>query len=396
MKKLKIIVGGYIGLYPTGGATWDYIQYPVGLKMLGHDVYYVEDTRQYPLFQSDGKDWNDASGCIQYLKKMMEAFGLKDKWAYRDIASGQCYGMTKEKVIELCRSADVFINISCSTFLREEYLNIPKRVLIDSDPMFTQVQYESESGGDIPAEGPTTRHMLENHNFLFSFGENIGAEDCKIPLLGFKWHATRQPVCLNLWESKQKHAVDSFSSIMNWSGRKKMHFNNEEWGQKDIEFEKYKSVPSKMPGVKFKVVINKPLNKDSNFDSDGLETLGWSILAPDITIGNTEDYKSFIINSAAEFSVAKETYVKSKSGWFSGRSACYLAGGKPVITQETQWSKFIPAGNGLFAFTDVPSAVDAINEVNSRLAYHSRKAKEIAREYFDSAIVLTDMINKLN
>lgn len=393
---MKIIVGGYIGLYPTGGATWDYIQYPLGLKKLGHDVYYIEDTRQYPLFQSDGKDWNDASGCIQYLKDMMEAFGLKDKWAYRDIASGKCYGMTQEKVDKLCRSADVFINISCSTFLRDEYLNIPKRVLIDSDPMFTQVQYELESGGEIPSEGPTTRHMLENHNFLFSFGENIGAEDCMIPLLGFKWHATRQPVCLNLWESKHKHAVDSFTSIMNWSGRKKMLYNNDEWGQKDVEFEKYKSVPSKMPGVKFKVVINKPLNKESNFNSDGLEALGWSILAPDRTIGNKEDYKSFIIKSAAEFSVAKETYVKSKSGWFSGRSACYLAAGRPVVTQETGWSKFIPYNDGLFTFNDVDTAIAAINSVKENFGYHSKKAAEIAREYFDSNMVLTSLLHQLN
>lgn len=395
MKKLRIIVGGYIGLYPTGGATWDYIQYPLGLQMLGHDVYYIEDTRQYPVFQ-DGKNWNDASGCIQYLKAMMEAFNLKDKWAYRDIASGKCYGMTQEKVNELCRSADVFINISCSTFLREEYLNIPTRVLIDSDPMFTQVQYELESGGDMPTEGPTTRHMLANHNFLFSFGENIGAEDCKIPTLGFKWRTTRQPVCLNLWENKQKQTVDSFTSIMNWSGRKKMIYKNEGWGQKDVEFEKYRSVPAKLPDTNFKMVINNPLIDESNFDSDDLKSLGWNILTPALTIGNTDDYRSFIINSAAEFSVAKETYVKSNSGWFSGRSACYLAAGKPVVTQETGWSKFIACNEGLFSFNSVETAIAAIEEVNENMEHHSKKAVNLAREYFDSNIVLTNLLNQLN
>ena len=115
MKKLRIVVGGYIGLYPTGGATWDYIQYPVGLALLGHDVYYLEDTAQYPSFQVEAKDWNDATACISYLKESMENFGFKDKWAYRDVASGNCYGMTLQKLLEICRTADVFINISLST-----------------------------------------------------------------------------------------------------------------------------------------------------------------------------------------------------------------------------------------------------------------------------------------
>ena len=113
MKKLKIIVGGYIGLYPTGGATWDYIQYPLGLKLLGHEVYYIEDTGQYPIFQKEKDAWDDASGCVQYLKETMEYFGLKDNWCYRDVASGKCFGMSLEKVLRICKTADVFINISC-------------------------------------------------------------------------------------------------------------------------------------------------------------------------------------------------------------------------------------------------------------------------------------------
>jgi hypothetical protein len=388
-------VGGYIGLYPTGGATWDYIQYPLGLKMLGHDVYYIEDTMQYPVFQHDGSKWDDASGCVNYLKRMMENFELKDKWAYRDVASGKSYGMTEVKILEVCKTADVFINISCSTYLRNEYLQIPKRILLDSDPMFTQIQYALEVSG-MADKNWKTKNMIENHNFLFTFGENIGSEDCKIPLFNFKWHTTRQPVCLNLWENQFCGDKNSFTSIMNWSGRKKLNYDNDDWGQKDVEFDKFKEVPFRFPELNFEIVINKPLNKESNFNAAELQTLGWNILEPGVTVGNMADYKNFIFNSAAEFSVAKETYVKSNSGWFSCRSACYLAAGKPVITEETGWSKYINSGKGLFSFTDLATATDAIKKVKNDMSYHSKIAKEIAAEYFDSNKVLSQMLEQLN
>jgi len=396
MEKLRIIVGGYIGLYPTGGATWDYLQYPLGLKMLGHDVYYLEDTRQYPTFQTEGKAWNDASGCVSYLRGIMESFGMAERWSYRDIATNNYFGLSKQKVLGLCQTADVFINISCSTFLRDEYLKIPKRILIDSDPMFTQVQYALEVSGDNEATEWTTKYMLENHTHLFTFGENIGAADCKIPLLNNHWITTRQPICFALWENQQTGNHKAFTSIMNWSGRKKLWYNNEWWGQKDVEFEKYKTVPRSLPNAKFEVVVNKPLNKESLYDAGELTSLGWSIRNPHLTVATTTDYRNYILSSLAEFGVAKETYVKSNSGWFSCRSACYLAAGKPVVAEETGWSKFIPSGEGLFAFRDMDSAIDSVNQIKSNLARHSRKAKEIAAAYFDSNKVLTQILQQVN
>src|SRR5215203_1007803 len=112
MSKLRIIVGGFIGLLPAGGITWDYVQYPLGFSLLGHDVYYIEDTRLYPVYQKPDKDWSDASACIEHLKAVMDYFGFEDHWAYRDEASGKCFGLSELKIKEICASADVFINIS--------------------------------------------------------------------------------------------------------------------------------------------------------------------------------------------------------------------------------------------------------------------------------------------
>jgi hypothetical protein len=393
MDKLRIIVGGYIGLFPTGGATWDYIQYPLGLKMLGHDVYYIEDTLLYPVFQEKGEKWDDPSSIIQYLGETMKDFGFEGRWAYRDIATNNCYGMPLSDLMEICRTADIFINISCSTFMRDEYRRIPKRILLDSDPMFTQVTLFNELKG---IEKTSVKNLVETHNYLFSFGENIGNTDCLVPTLNLEWLKTRQPVCLDFWTKNHHSARFGFTSVMNWSGRKKMLYNGETWGQKDIEFDKITGIPAMFPDLNFDVVINSPLNPESEYNTAWLQHNGWHILNPKRVVNDYKSYSEFIKSSVAEFSVAKETYVKSNSGWFSCRSACYLAAGRPVITQETAWSKFIPPGNGLFAFTDLPSAAAAIAEVAGNWQKHSIAAVEIARNYFDSKIVLGEMIEKLN
>lgn len=392
MKKLRIIVGGYIGLYPTGGVTWDYIQYPLGLKLMGHDVYYIEDTLQYSRFQSKGKPWQDVSDCVEYLNVTMEKFGFKDKWAYRDVASGNCFGLTLERIKELCKTADIFINISASTILREEYLKIPTRILIDSDPMFTQIEYFNECKVET-IDQLKIKFILENHTHLFTFGENIGNDNCQIPVFNFNWIPTRQPICISYWLNKtQMNFPLKFTSVMNWSVRPDLIYDNKKWGQKNTEFENFIEIPAHFPESEFEVQITGITEEKKK----EITKKGWKILNPLQTLMNADAYQLFISSSSAEFSVAKETYVKSNSGWFSCRSACYLAAGKPVVTQETGWSKYIPSGNGLFAFTDLSSAIEAIDAVRSNTLLHSKVAKEIAWEFFDSKTVLTKMLENLN
>lgn len=215
MEKLKIIVGGFIGLYPTGGVTWDYIQYVLGLKKLGHDVYYIEDTMQYSGYQKPSQKWDDATESILYLKKTMEKFGLSDRWAYRDVGTSECFGLSGEKLKGIIHDADMFINISASTFLREEYYQIPKRVLIDSDPMFTQVQDWDDTDPAFSPEMIKKRYSW--YNSFFTFGENIGSPDCKIPTLDLNWIKTRQPICVDQWTTADntQHDKPIFSTVMN-------------------------------------------------------------------------------------------------------------------------------------------------------------------------------------
>lgn len=396
MEKLRIIVGGFIGVMPVGGVTWDYVQYPLGFSLLGHDVYYIEDTRLYPIYQKPGSNWDDCSGCVEHLQTVMEHFGLQHRWAYRDEASGKCFGMSEEKLKTVCAGADVFINLSCSTFLRDEYLKIPARVLIDSDPMFTQIQYLSQEMF-TPGE-PGLKAMVDAHNHHFTFGENIHHPDCRTPDCGLVWKPTRQPVCLNYWKSKNGFDLQrsSFTTLMNWSAAKVLHYENEEWGQKDVEFEKFFTLPALVKTARFAAVVNKTGGTQQCFAKEKIEAAGWQVLDPYQSSGDWKTYQQFIDRSYGEFSVAKNTYVKGKTGWFSCRSACYLAMGKPVVTQDTGWSRFIPSGEGLFAFSDLSTAVTAVEKVIGDYAVQSRFAKQIAQDYFNSNWVLLSLLNQVN
>jgi hypothetical protein len=394
MKKLRIVVGGFVGLFPTGGATWDYIQYVLGFNMIGHDVTYVEDTMLYPIYNRTGKDWDDCSYGVEYLKKTMEEIGMKERWAYRDVASGKTFGMSDSQVVTVCQNADVFVNVSSSTFLRPEYLKIPVRVLVDTDPMFTQYDYykKQQAGG---SDAIAAKEYMKAHTHFFTFGLNIGKADCRIPKDEFNWYTTKKPICINFWEQPpSKVSRYGFTSIMNWTERAEFSYENEIWGQKNKEFRKFYDLPT-LSGEKFEIIINRGTDPETNKAMHHLESLQWKVLSPHELISNKEDYKSFVQTSYAEFSVTKETYIKSNSGWFSGRSAVYLASGRPVLTQDTQWSKYLPIGTGLFAIHDLDSAKEAIDALGSDYIRHSKAAKEIAVEYFDSNKVLQDILNKI-
>ena len=383
-----------MGLLPAGGVTWDYVQYPVGFAALGHDVFYIEDTRLFPVYQKSGSDWNDCSACVEHLAKTMDFFGMKERWAYRDEATDRCFGLSEEKIKKIAATTDVFVNISCSTFMRDEYQRIPARILIDSDPMFTQIQILSEQKF-TPGEANLSK-AVEAHNFLFTFGENINEKDSRIPFCGLNWQPTRQPVCLDYWKPAPILPDSDFTTLMNWTAAKNLEFEGETWGQKDVEFMKFIDLPQKVLEISLAVAVAQTGGTGNDlFPSKKAEKAGWKVLNPEIEAADWISYQNFIEKSFGEFSVAKETYVKAKTGWFSCRSACYLAAGRPVITQETGWSKYISTGKGLFAFDNEESAIEAIRRVADDVELHSRCAREAAEEFFDSRKVLNSLLKRI-
>ena len=390
--RVRVIVGGYLGLLPTGGVTWDYLQYPLGFARLGCDVFYVEDTRLWPVYQDEGGG-ADCGPNVQHLAAVMKAFDMEGRWGYRDEASGACFGMTQRKLDDVCRSADVFVNVSCSTFMREQYRQIPARVLIDSDPMFTQIQYTTETM--FTAGEPGLRGMVDAHTHWFTFGENFGKPDCRMPSCGIDWRPTRQPVCLEHWPARELpgDSRSAYTTVMNWSAAPPLDHAGEQWGQKNVELMRMFDLPREVPEIPLALAVGQTTG--APFPHDEAKRHGWTVYDPRQCVRDWESYRSFIYDSRGEFAVAKETYVKGRTGWFSCRSACYLAAGRPVVTQDTGWTKYLPSGRGLLAFEDQRQAVAALRQVEADPAGHAREARKIAEEYFDSDFVLGKLLREI-
>ncbi len=382
-------VGGYLGLLPAGGITWDYVQYVLGFASMGHDVFYIEDTCVWPIYQDSSSGEVTCEANVAHLRRVMAAFGLQDRWAYRDEVTGKTFGMSQAAVDEVCRTADVFVNISCSTFLRDEYRSIPIRVLIDSDPMFTQIQYLTHATFTPGQTG--IRSLVEGHTHHFTFGENVGDEDCRVPSTDVHWYPTRQPIALDHWPVKPVPADGGggFTTVMNWTAGKPLIYDGEAWCQKDVEFMRILDAP-RLTRARLAMVVGQ--TEGVPFPVEVATRAGWHVLDPNVHVPDWGMYRQFIQHSLGELSVAKETYVKARTGWFSCRSACYLASGRPVVTQDTGWTRHIPSGRGLIAFTTLDEAIAAIDDVLSDPRGHAETARAIAEEAFDARCVLGDLL----
>jgi hypothetical protein len=390
-ERLRIVVGGFLGLTPGGGVAWDYVQWPLGFAQLGHDVLYVEDTRLWPIYQEGAAV--DCAPNVSRVRNVMAAFGLESRWAYRDEVSGECFGLSLGQLQEFCRSADLFVNISCSTFLRDEYRTIPLRALVDTDPMFTQIQYCNEVS--FTSEKSGMREMFAGHTHYFTFGENIGQPDCRVPDCGVKWHSTRQPICLSHWDATPipKESASAFTTLMNWTAARDLVFEGDTWGQKNVSLMRFLDLPQAIGGINLAVAVSQ--TSGTPFPSGLFRDHGWTVLSPDQCAPDWRSYRSFLSESFGEFSVAKQTYDKARTGWFSCRSACYLASGRPVVTQETGWSAYIPAGRGLLTFHDMEGARAALRAIVDSPEVHAKAARELAEEYFAIEKVLPAMLSDL-
>ena len=391
--RLRIVVGGYLGLAPAGGLAWDYLHYPLGFAALGHDVWYVEDTRLWPVYQAG--DAADCSASVAFLAAAMEGVGLGDRWAYRDEVTGRCFGLAEGRTREVCRTADVFVNLSCANVLRDEHASVPVRILLDTDPMFTQIQY-AEAGEGFTPGGSGIRALVAGHTHHFTFGEGIGADDCRIPACGVAWKPTRQPIFLPEWPAVAlpADAGAAFTTLMNWTAGRPLQHAGETWGQKDVEFLRVMELPRRVPHLSLAVAVGQTGGAGEAFPRRIAECHGWRIQDPALCAPDPASYRGFIQGSLGEVSVAKETYVKARTGWFSGRSASYLASGRPVVTQDTGWSRHVPAGEGLFAFDTVDEAAAGLKAVAAEPALHARAARRIAEEHFDSRGVLRRLLEE--
>jgi hypothetical protein len=379
--RLQIIVTGLIAQYPLGGMTWHYLQYLLGFKRLGHDVYYLEDTGQWPYNPHEGGVSKGHEFNVRYLSELMVRFGLADKWAYCFPWGPQWFGLSETKREEIKKSADLLINVSGTLQNPWEYQNVDHRIYIDSDPVFTQLKL---------ARGQMDfRKMVDAHHTQFSFGETLSTA---VPKTGHDWLPTRQPIVLSEWFT-ETIPRETFTTVMNWTSYKPIEYGGKTYGQKDIELKRFMELPSEVEPISLELAINE--GKTLRTPRSLLEYKGWKVVNPEKVCPDLDSYRNYIQTSKAEWGVAKNAYVLGHPGWFSERSACYLASGRPVVVQDTGFKRVIPSDKGVLPFNNLREAVDAIVEVESNYDSHSQAARTIAEEYFDSDKVLTHLIDRL-
>jgi hypothetical protein len=377
--RLRIIVSGLIAQYPLGGVTWDYFQYVLGLAQLGHEVYYVEDTGQWPYNPIEGGLGKDCDFNVGYLAGIMSRYGLAEQWAYRFPWQSQWFGLSDSTRHEVIRSADLLINISGTLERPEEYRQVRRLAYIDSDPLFTQVKL---ARGQLDF-----RKWIDLHDVQFSFGECLSAA---VPETGHQWRPTRQPIVLSEWRPETPHR-EVFTTVMNWTSYKPVVYGNQSYGQKDVEFMRFQELPSLVAPTVLEIAVNT--GKTRRAPRQLLAHKGWRVVDPAQVCPDLDTYRQYVESSKAEWSVAKNGYVLGQPGWFSCRSACYLAAGRPVAVQDTGFSAVLPVGEGLLTFTTVEGAVAAINEIEAHYARHAKAARALAEEYFDAAKVLERLID---
>jgi glycosyltransferase involved in cell wall biosynthesis len=376
---LRIIVTGLMAAYPLGGMAWHYLQYVLGLARLGHEVYYLEDSARDPYSPAEGGPSRSCTLNVNYLAGLMARFRLADRWAYRARDQARWLGLADAEREEVLRSADLLLNVSGSLDSPEDYRQVRRLAYVDTDPVFTPLKL---------ARNTRFRARVDAHDVHFSFGERA---DGPLPATGHRWRGTRQPVLLSEWRTGAPHR-EVYTTVMSWTSYKSETYSGQTYGHKDIEFLRFLELPRLVAPAALEVALASGRTRQA--PRELLAENGWRLADPAVVCPDLDSYRAYIESSKGEWSVAKNAYVQGRSGWFSERSACYLAAGRPVVVQDTSFSATLPVGEGLLPFTTLAEAVAAIHEVEAHYPRHARAARALAEEYFDSDKVLTRLLEE--
>ncbi len=390
--KLRIIVGGLVGQFPLGGVAWDYFHYVLGLAELGHDVYYYEDTWVWPHDPIKGHPTDDPSYTVKFIGDFFARYGpdLKDRWCYV-LLHDKHFGMSREDFEKVAATADVFLNVSGACFFPDRLSSKCVRVFMDTDPGYNQIVMHEKPAWSEHVDR-WVKQVLEHDRHL-TYAENIYGADCLVPRMGIDWQPTRCVVTLPQWKSLRDAPPPSdapLTTVMSWSYfRGPLTFNGVTYDAKASEYAKFHDLPRRVQ-VPLTLAVGGWHQPAEQIREDG-----WKLVDARALTTTAEDYVRFIGDSAGEWSIAKNVYVAMNTGWFSCRTACYLAAARPAVVQETGWSKFVPSGDGVIAFSTMEECIDALNRIASDPVRHQHAAYEIARQFLAPDRVLPPMLEAI-
>ncbi len=378
---------GFMGSMPIAGVIWQHVHYVVGLQRLGHDVYYIEDSARLPYNPETFEVNNEFDYAAKVLDRLAGEFDFKNRWAFcaRYLKNNPTAGLPLKKIRQLYRDADAILNICGTQEFNDDLLKSDRIIYVESDPGVEQIK--------IDQGVKSTIDYLSRHHALFTFGENVGTKKFPVPGHGFKWHATRQPIVTDLWKTNRvPKPAAVFTSIANWStsGLKDITWRGRKYlWSKSREFLRFAAAP-KRAGEMFELATDiQDLCAREKFERNG-----WRLVSPLQMSIDYWHYRDYIQQSKGEFTAAKDQYVRLNTGWFSDRSACYLAAGRPVITQETGFTKNYGGDAGLLAFRSLGEIADAVKKINADYPKHSGAARQIAREIFEAEKVLKSLLDR--
>ncbi len=387
MKKKKLVVMGFMGSCPIAGVIWQHIHYIVGLQRLGHDVFYIEDSARLPYNPETFEVGDEFDYAAQVLDRLAREFNFEKRWAFcaRYLPHNPTAGLSLKRIRQLYLEADAILNICGTQEFNPDLLKSDRILYVESDPGVEQIK--------IDKAVKSTRQYLRRHHALFTFGENVGTKAFPVPTHGFRWLATRQPVVTDLWRTPRSPAPGAvLTSIANWStsGLKDISWRGKKYlWSKSLEFLRFVNAPRKS-GEAFELATDiKDRKVRTRFERNG-----WRLTSPLQLSVDYWLYRDYIRQSKGEFTVAKDQYVRLNTGWFSDRSACYLAAGRPVITQETGFTEHYGRSAGLLGFSSLGEIVEAVRMINADYKKHCRAAREIAREVFEAEKVLASLLER--